>query len=158
MNNLTKNILSSCMILLTFICVIICIVITLISSSNSYYRVIYKLEPEIIEGTAVCIGDTYNNKKSSENNLFYELNISLNNDTNIIMEKFSTDFNYEINSDGYVESVYYDGIMYYSDIYLIPPGTTGKVKAIVEIPKYASEITVLDWDDKGTKAVIDLKP
>ncbi len=157
MNNTTKKGLSAGMIVVTIIVVMICLIIALSIGSNSYYRVVYKLEPEILEAQAICIGDTYNNKNSKDNHLFYQIEITLRNDSNVPAEQSSTSYYYDTKTYDYVEIVHDNGILGYSDTYLIPPGEIGKVKAIVEIPGSPSRLSVSSLYDYNKEVIIDLK-
>lgn len=157
MNDATKKGLSAGMIVFTVSVVIICLVIALYYGSNSYYRVMYKLEPEILNAEAICIGDTYYNKKSMEDHLFYQIEITLRNDSNIPAEQSSTSYYYDPNTYGYVEILHDNGFLGYSDTYLIPPGEIGKVKAIVEIPGSPSKLSISSLYDYNMEVIIDLK-
>ncbi len=157
MDNSTKKGLSAGVIVITIIIVIICIVMAISHGDDTYYRVMYEMEPEIIDVQTICLGDTYYDKKSKEDKLFYQIEITLNNDSNVPAEKHSTGYYYDSNSHDYVDIVHDNGNLDYSDTYLIPAGATGKVRAIVEIPENASKLYISSLLDHTMEVLVDLE-
>lgn len=147
-----RNVLIGLMILFTAAVVVACLGAGAGIQNDIYYDVAYDTAVNIVDVKAVCLGTSYNGKKSTEGKVYYRLDITLRNDTNVNVYRYGTSFCYDTAEDsGYVDTVYNDGIFSSADRYLIPAGTEAKTTAIVQIPEECKGVELYTWDDEAVR-------
>lgn len=139
---------------ITSIIMFICCILTTQYSRN-YYRISYKLEAEIIDATLKYIGDSYNDEVCLEDETYYQLDIVAKNNTNEMLQSYSSSYQYETDY-GYVNKNRDSGMISSADTYLIPPDAESSVKVILKIPKEATELYISIWNDDSKKIIVPI--
>ena len=150
-----RNALTVVMILFTGLVVLACAGIGAEAQSGIYYDLAYDAKLDIVDVEVEKIGTIYNNKKSEEGKIYYQMDITLKNDTNVNVNRYGTTFSYDVDS-GYVSTVYEDGIFYTADQYIIPAGGEGKVIAIVQIPEENQAVEIYEWEYEDERYEVEL--
>lgn len=150
MSKIVRNILSVCLVLATAFVVLICLGIGISAQNDIYYDLLYDAELEIVEVNVEKIGKTYNNEKSREDKTFYRMDILLENDTNITVERSGSRYSVDV-EEGYAETVYEDGFFSSSSYGLIPAGEQGRVSMVVQIPDGSETAELYTWENEDVR-------
>lgn len=155
MSKVVRNILIVFLILATGFVILICMGVGVRAQSDIYYDLVYDAELEIVDIGAEKIGKEYNGKESSEGKSYYQIEIVLENDTNVTVERRGSQYSLDV-KEGYIENVYSDGFFSSADYGLIPAGEQGVVTMVVQIPDGNQTAELYSWENEDVKYEINL--